>query len=323
MISKDQIEGKNILLRADLDIPFKNGKIESLYRLQMLIPTLKMCLKYGRHTCLIGHLGRPKDIDSEFSLNPIIEELKTLINQDINELISGFAPGDCWKGEYPLSVRENLRFDKREELLDREFALNLAKGADLYVYEAFAAYRPSSSLSLIPEVLPTTTGLQFDREISFLSSVLDQDAHPSLLLASGAKTDKLSIIQQIIPRFDKFLLGGKFSDTKYLLGDGMDLNEDYTNLILNAIAEAKTVVLNGPLGYFEDGVHSKATQVVFQALKNSQKTTVLGGGDTLAAINTLGFDYNDFTFVSTGGGAMLEFFAEGGHPLSKILAHKK
>jgi len=115
------------------------------------------------------------------------------------------------------------------------------------------------------------------------------------------------------------LLGGKFAIPEHLTSDGLDLNEEAISLFKKAISEAKTIVLNGPLGYYEDGIHAKATQEVLEALKNSQNTTVLGGGDTISAISALGFKYSDFGFVSTGGGAMLEFLATGTHPLLLVL----
>lgn len=319
MLTATEIKGKDILLRADLDVPLRDGRVENNFRLQALLPTLKLCLENARHTCIIGHLGRPEGADPELSLAPVLEELKRLLNQSIYFITSGFSPGECWTGESSLALMENLRFDSREEKIDMGFAELLSTGADLYVYEAFASYNPSTSLQIIPEILPTRTGLQFDREIATLGQALFHPVHPTLLLASGAKLDKLELLKSIMPKFDRALLGGKFASPNHLTPDGLDLNEEATALFLLAIADAKMVVLNGPLGYFEDGIHAKATKEVFQALKSSSAVTILGGGDTVAAIPALGFDYSDFSFVSTGGGAMLDFLALGTHPLLKIL----
>ena len=319
MVIPQEIKGKNILLRADLDVPVKAGRVENSFRLEALLPTLRLCLEHAHRTCLIGHLGRPDGNDQAFTLTPVYEELKRLINQDILFITSGFSPGECWTGESPFALMENIRFDPREESMDREFGQVLAQGADVYVYEAFASYNPSTSLRIIPELLPTLTGQQFDLEVTKLGSLLKTPDHPTLLLASGAKSDKLEIIRRIASKFDQVLLGGKFALPDHLTSDGLDLNESATSLFVKAISEAKTIVLNGPLGMFEDGVHSKATRAVFQALKDSKSYTVLGGGDTLAAIPALGFKYSDFGFVSTGGGAMLEFLATGTHPLLEIL----
>jgi phosphoglycerate kinase len=319
MLTATDLIGKNVLLRADLDVPIKDGRVGNSYRLEALLPTLKLCLENARRTCVIGHLGRPEGADPSFSLAPVREELKRLINQDISFITSGFSPGECWTRESPLALIENLRFDPREERLDRGFAEVLSQGAEIYLYEAFANYRPATSLQIIPELLPTHTGIQFDKEIATLNQVLQNPAHPTLLLASGAKLDKLELLKDIMPKFDRTLLGGKLASPEHLTSDGLDLNQNTTNLFLEVISQARTIVLNGPLGYYEDEVHSKATQAVLQALKTTSALTILGGGDTLDAIPTLGFAYSDFSFVSTGGGAMLEFLATGTHPLLKTL----
>ena len=322
MFTVAELKGKNVLLRADLDVPIKDGRVENNFRLVALLPTLKLCLENAHRTCLIGHLGRPESLDPAFSLAPIQEELKRLINQEILFITSGFSPGECWTGEFPISLMENIRFDPREESIDRQFAEELSQGADLYVYEAFASYNPSTSLQTIPEVLPTVTGLQFDREVTPLGGVLTNPTHPTLLIASGAKPDKLKTIKQIMSKFDHALLGGKFASPNHLTPDGLDMNEEATSLFKKAISEAQTIVLNGPLGYYEDGTHAKATKEVFRALKDSSALTILGGGDTVAAIPALGFHYSDFGFVSTGGGAMLDFLATGTHPLLEIVDKK-
>ena len=319
MLTATDLIGKNVLLRVDLDVPIKNGRVGNSYRLEALLPTLRLCLENAHRTCLIGHLGRPHGVDQGLSLTPVLNELKRLINQDISFITSGFSPGECWTGEDPLTLMENLRFDPREESLDRGLAQSLSLGADIYVYEAFAHYRSSTSLLIIPELLPTQTGFQFDQEVATFTKVLSHPQPPSLLLVSGAKLDKLELLKDIMPKFDRALLGGKFASPNHLTPDGLDLNDEATAHFIQAISQAQTVILNGPLGYYEDGLHAKATKEVFQALKSSSALTILGGGDTIAAIPTLGFAYTDFSFVSTGGGAMLEFLATGTHPLLDIL----
>lgn len=323
MLTTEDIKGKNVLVRADLDVPIKEGRVENSFRLEALVPTIKFCLEYARRTCIIGHLGRPEGADPKSSLLPVQEELKRLLNHDIYFINSGFSPGECWRGEIPLALMENLRFDPREEMVDGEFASLLSQGAELYVYEAFATYRDSSSLHKIPEVLPTRTGFQFDREVEALSKTLTSPEHPTLLLASGAKPDKLEIIKKITHKFDEVLLGGKFASPDLLTTDGLDLNEEGVSLFLQAISKAKTIILNGPLGQYEDKTHSTATKAILQALRDSEAYTVIGGGDTLAAVPALGFSYSDFSFVSTGGGAMLEYLATGTHPLLETLGVKE
>jgi phosphoglycerate kinase len=323
MFTKESIQNKKVLVRADLDVPFKGGSVANDYRLRALLPTLQLCLENAQKTVIIGHLGRPNGVDLSFSLAPVVEALKSLLNQPISLMPSGISPGEGWKGESPLVLLENLRFDPREEKLDRGYAQDLAKDADVYIYEAFATYRDSTSLTLIPEVLPTFTGFRFDMEVQALQKVLQSPLHPTLLLASGAKADKLEIIKRMSSKFDKVLLGGIFAQKEARTPDGLDLNAETTTLFLSEIAKAKTIVLNGPLGKYEDGVHGQATKAVLQAIIDSRAYSVLGGGDTLDALASLGFSNASFSFVSTGGGAMLEFLASGTHPLLEVLKNVK
>ncbi|HOX96357.1 MAG TPA: phosphoglycerate kinase [Candidatus Woesebacteria bacterium] len=323
MLTIENIQNKNVLLRADLDLPLKEGKVDNDYRLRSLLPTLKFCLQHARKTIIIGHLGRPAGEDPHFSLAPVAESLKRLLNQDIPLLVSGISPGERWGGESPLVLQENLRFDFREEKIDRGFAQELAEGADIYIYESFANYRNSTSLTLIPEVLPTFTGFRFDQEVATLKNVLSNPLHPTLLIASGAKQDKLEIINKITPQFDQTLLGGVLAPRTDRTPDGLDLTPETTSRFVGEIAKAKTIVLNGPLGAYEDGTHSQSTKVILQAIIDSGAFSVIGGGDTLAAIPFLGFSYASFSFVSTGGGAMLDFLAQGTHPLLEVLKNVK
>jgi phosphoglycerate kinase len=323
MITKEIVQAKKVLLRADLDISLKGGRVEDDYRLQAILPTIRLCLEYAQKTVIIGHLGRPDGQDLSFSLVPVQESLKRLLNRDIPLLPSGISPGDRWTGEAPLVLQENLRFDPREEKLDRGFAQDLAEGADIYVYEAFAAYRPCASLSLIPEVLPTYTGFRFDEEVYNLQKVLQNPVHPTLLLASGAKLDKFEIVRKIAPKFDKVLLGGVFARKEDRTADGLDLNDKATSLFVSEVNKAKTIVINGPLGKYEDGVHGLATKTVLQAVIDSHAYSVIGGGDTLAALPFLGLSNASFSFASTGGGAMLEFLSQGTHPLLEVLKNVK
>lgn len=320
MFKISEIQDKNVLIRADLDLPIVDGRAENNFRLKKLLPTLLECLKYAQKTCLIGHLGRPKDpSDPAFSLAPIRDELKRLINQDITMFNMGFSPGEWWKGESSIVLIDNLRGDSREENISSDFAKYLSTGADIYIYESFATYRPCTSLSLIPEVLPTRTGIQFDEEVKTLNNLLNEPGRPTLLIGSGAKKDKLEILNSLKGKFDLSYFGGVFAPSSDLTPDGLDLNDEGVSKVLSLISEAKTIVMNGPLGKFEDGIHDKATSVVLAALTDPQKYSILGGGDTLSAIPHLGFDYTQYGFVSTGGGALLEYLATGSHPLLAVL----
>jgi phosphoglycerate kinase len=323
MITKEELQGKKIIIRADLDVPIKGGQVENTFRLESILPTIELSLKHAHRTLLIGHMGRPEGEDPAFSLAPVQQWLKRRLNQDIPLITSGFSPGEWWTGEHSISLLENLRFFPGENAQDRGFASDISSGADIYIYEAFASYHSCASMRIIPEIVPTVTGIRFDLEAATLSKVTQNPAHPTLLIASGAKADKLKIIESLTPRFDSVLLGGKFARPEHLMSDGLDLNQPGIDSFIQAISQAQTIVLNGPLGKYEDHEHDKATRAIFQALKDSRSFTVMGGGDTLAAIPALGFDYADFSFVSTGGGAMLEFLASSTHPLLEVLKSVK
>lgn len=326
MITPALIQGKNILLRADLDVPIESGGVVNDFRLQALLPTLRLCLDHAASSLIIGHMGRPEGVDPLFDLKPVREWLENALHRSIFFIDSGFSPGEWVRGVNPLAMMDNLRFHPGENSLDREFARSLSAGSDIYVYEAFAAYNEAASLRKIPEFIPTYTGLQFDREVEELSKIVKSTDRPSLLIISGAKDDKRKYVDNLVDKlsgepgrmpFDEILLGGKFATG--LTPDGLDISKETIALFSEKIKSAKTVVINGPLGKFEDGLHITGTKAVFTAAISSAARVVIGGGDTLAAIPALGFSYSDFDFVSTGGGAMLEFLATGTHPILDII----
>lgn len=321
MITIDQIKDKRVLIRADLDVDVENGLVEDNFRLKKLLPTLNFCLQHADKVHLIGHRGRPKNGPSEeFSLIPVQKELERLINRPISFIPSGFSPEEWWKGEDQLSMSDNLRFDKREDSIDVDFARELVTGADVYVYEAFATYRPCTSLSLVPTLIPTYTGFHFDSEIQTLSGLLSNPLRPTLLVGSGSKPEKLALLKSIAPKFDNVFFGGVFAEKQDLTSDGLDINEAGWDKLKTLIDLSSTIVINGPLGKFEDGINAKSTSLLFGLLANSSKLVILGGGDTISAMNQLGFSDTQYGFVSTGGGGMLEFLSTGTHPLLTVLS---
>lgn len=337
MITPDLLKNKNILLRADLDVPIKEGRVANDYRLQALLPTLKLCLENAKSTLIIGHLGRPRlaeasegGPDPALSLAPVREWLEKALHQSIFFITSGYSPEKWAREQSPLALLDNLRFDRRELNSNRELANELCRGSDIYVYEAFAAYNQAASLQIIPEILPTSTGIQFDREVKTLIQITKNTARPSLLVLSGLKEDKKHFVDNFVDKFDKILIGGRLAASFHgstnpkiivagLTEDTYDIDDTSIARFSEEIKLAKTIVLNGPLGRFEDGTHTLGTKTVFEAIKNSSAFSVIGGGDTLAATPLLGFAYTDFSFVSTGGGAMLEFLVTGTHPLLEVL----
>lgn len=328
MIKGSLLTGKNVLFRADLDVPLESGKVANDFRLQALLPTLKLCLENAQSTLIIGHLGRPTGPDPSFSLKPVREWLERALNQSIFFISSGFSPGEWVRGQSPLAMFDNLRFHPGELTSDREFAKQLSAGSDIYVYEAFAAYNEAASLRIIPEIIPTYPGLRFSAEVEELGNIVKNRVSPSLLIIAGAKEDKVKYVDNLVDKFDEILVGGKLASIisphanivpASLTPDGFDIDQASITLFSGKIMAAKSVVISGPLGRFEDGQHAAGTKAILEAAKRSPARVVIGGGDTLAAIPALGFSYTDFDFVSTGGGAMLEFLATGTHPLLEVI----
>ena len=328
MLESSLIKGKNVLFRADLDVPLKEGRVENDFRLRALLPSLKLCLEHAASTLIIGHLGRPTGPDPSLGLKPVREWLERALNQAIYFIDSGFSPGEWVRGQSPLAMFDNLRFHPGELGNDREFAQQLSVGSDIYIYEAFAAYNEAASLRIIPEIIPTYPGLRFNAEVEELGNIIKNPVSPSLLVISGVKEDKKEFVDKFVDKFDEILVGGKLASLvsghanvipASLTADGYDIDQDSIDLFSEKIMTAKSVVINGPLGRFEDGQHTAGTKAILEAAKLSPARVIIGGGDTLAAIPALGFSYADFDFVSTGGGAMLEFLATGTHPLLEVL----
>jgi len=329
MINEEILQDKVVLVRADLDVPLEGERIVNEYRLECLLPTLELCLQHANKVFIIGHLGRPEGPDPKFSLLPVRKWLETALQQSISFVSSGFSPGE-WMGEKNKIVMfENIRFDKRELEDNFEFARILSSGVDLYIYEAFASYNDSTSLQRIPEILPTYPGLQFEREVEALNKIINTAKNPKTLILSGAKDDKKKFFDPLVSKFDDLLIGGKlatlipYRNSATLTEDGFDIDLKSIQKFIKVIKKSQTIVLNGPLGKFEDGTHYIGTKAILTAIKeNKDAFSVIGGGDTLSAIKMFGFNYSDFSFVSTGGGAMLEYMATGTHPLLEIIKHK-
>jgi len=324
MISSAKIKNKHILLRADLDFPLDDpSSLATNYRFQSLLPTLKLCLQHASKTLIIGHQGRPNKENTKQSLLDLKNPLETALHQPISFIKTPQGVGDWQKSTSSLGLLENLRFFPGEKNSNFHFAQQISQGSDFYLYEAFAHFHPSASIQKIPEILPTLTGSHFDREVDQLSRIFRHPQKPTLLILSGTKKDKLDLLPSLASTFDHVLIGGLLAKLASstpnitpatLTPDNHDIDSSSLKLFLKHIKQAQTIVLNGPLGLYEQG-YSQATQAIFSALKKSSAFTLLGGGDTLIALTSLSFTPQDFSFVSTGGGSMLNFLSTHTHPL--------
>jgi len=222
---------------------------------------------------------------------------------------------------------ENLRFDPREESNDEEFACQLSKLADLFVNDSFATcHRPHASMVGIPKFLPSYAGLQLEKEVEVLSKVMTNPKRPLAVLIGGAKLEtKVPVIDNFLGKAETILVGGKIgfdpSVEKYghtpldpvvlpvdFIGDKRDIGPETVKVFADIIQTAATIIWNGPMGMFEDPAYKEGTENIARAVVSSNAYKVVGGGDTVEVLRTLAL-LDKMDFVSTGGGAMLEFLS--------------
>lgn len=320
-IDELELNSKKILLRADLDIKLnQESTIETLelYRLEAILPTLRYLFEKNCEIYIAGHMGRPEgEVVDKLSTKPISILLEDLLKkrwgkEDVKQL--------------KMQMLENLRFDKGEEANDLHFAQHLAEGKDIYINEAFAgSHRSHASIVTLPKLLPRAAGFRFCEEVEKLSLLRENPAKPFVVILGGAKSDKLSYAWKLAEIADMVLIGGRLPeyipdnsevrvDVRFevagLIADKEEITIHSIESFEKHILEAKTIFLSGPLGKYEDEGHSMGTRRVFEAIKKSSAHKVAGGGDTIDAMKKFGI-FESFNWVSVGGGASLEFLANG------------
>lgn len=307
------LEGKRILLRLDLDLPSK-GKTFDTTRLEDGVQTIKFLLKKGvASITIISHRGRPKGPSAAYSLGPIEKLLRKHFKKDENSLIK---------------VAKNLRFDPREEKGSKAFAKELAKGQDLYVLDAFAtAHRDHTSITFLPQILPTYPGLQFEKELKAFTRVMVAPKRPFLVILGGSKLEtKMPLIEAFQNKADVILVGGKLAlearqkgikGRKVIIAElnkeGKDITQAAVDQFIRFIKAANTVIWNGPMGVFETAKYSQGTKQIAMAIDQASAFTLTGGGDTEAA-QTKYKAQSHVNHISSGGGAMLEYLIAGTLP---------
>ncbi len=333
-----EVRGKKVFLRCDLDVPLRNGQIIDDTRLIASISTVEHLLENGANVIVGGHLGRPEGSESEMSLLPIAKWFASEFPG--SSLIATQLGGtQAWKLKENLHILENLRFDPGEEKNDSAFTHKLAYISDLFVNEAFgSSHRAHSSIVGLPRLLPHFAGFHFIKEIKILSSLVENPRRPLTIIVGGAKIEtKLPLISRMHKFADYVLVGGELAendkelaivaheetpDKKSILliadltPDKKDITAHSSQNFSEVIKSSETIIWNGPMGEFETG-NDTGTKEVSQAIIESNAYKVAGGGDTLGYLNKEGTN-GKFSFVSVGGGAMLEFLS--GESLPGILA---
>ena len=331
-----RVDGKKVFLRTDLDVPIENGQIQDDTRLIDGLETLKHLLDNGAHVIVAGHLGRPEGKEEKFSLKPVANWYANKFNSAAKEGKIGEFEG--WQITPQFYLLENLRFHPEEEAnpstsSGQVFAQRLASLADIYVNDAFASsHRAHASIVGIAALLPHYAGFMLVREINVLATLMENPKRPLTVIIGGAKIEtKLPVVEKMHQIADYVLIGGLIADqTKTLLRVQHERTEnrksalivgdlvlDKTDMTANSIENflqivnlSQTVIWNGQVGITEGREHNPeiASAKLARGIAESGAYTVVGGGDTIGFLKKIGL-LEKFSFVSTGGGAMLEFLA--------------
>ena len=321
-----EVADKTVLVRADLNVPLEDGRVADDTRIRAALPTLELLLeREARAVRVCSHLGRPKGPEPAFEIEPVRRHLRSLLPDD------------------RVAVLENTRFDPRETQNDESFARELAEGCELYVNDAFgAAHRAHASTEAVARVLPAFAGLLLERELEMLGRLLAPVERPYIAIVGGLKVeDKLGVLENLAEYVDTMLIGGKMAEqlrehnpleapvrlpvdvvaaaefaehaeTRMVPWNevpdgwlGLDIGPETRSLFAEKIRGAKTVFWNGPMGVFEWERFAEGTKAVAEAVADCGGFTVVGGGDSVRAVNELGLA-DRISWVSTGGGASLE-----------------
>ncbi|MBA3561222.1 MAG: phosphoglycerate kinase [Actinobacteria bacterium] len=320
------VAGKSVLVRSDLNVPLEDGRVADDTRIQASLLTLRHLLDSDAAEVVVcSHLGRPEGPDPEFEIAPVAARLRELLSDD------------------RVRVLENTRFDQGETKNDPETAKRLAEGRDVFVLDAFgSAHRAHASTVGVAELLPAFAGLLLEQELEMLGRLLADVERPFVLVAGGAKVDdKLGVLVNLGQRADAVLIGGKMAEelrdenplpyeavlpddvvaasafeedaaTRVTAFDalpegwlGLDIGPETRERFAKEIGGARTVFWNGPMGVFEWPQFAEGTKAVAHAVAGVEGYTVVGGGDSVRALQELGLA-DDVSWVSTGGGASLE-----------------
>ena len=329
-----EVKGKTVLVRADLNVPIKEGEVVSDLRIKASVPTLEYLQKQGAKVVVVSHLGRPEGkVHPEMSLEPVAKALAKYLEkvsfvpeitgESVQKITAKMVPGR-------ILLLENLRFDPREEKNDEEFAREIVKatGAEVFVQDGFAVvHRAHASTEAVAKILPAYAGFLLEKEVTELTRVMENPEKPFVLVIGGAKVeDKQPLIEKFLPSVDKILVGGKIAADGYEADDAKiyvaeDFDEDGTGAKLDigpmatakfaeALADAKTVVWNGVLGKVEDPAYDAASTIVATVIgEKRDAVTVVCGGDTTGFLEKLQETHPslEYSLVSTGGGAALTF----------------
>jgi phosphoglycerate kinase len=389
-----QVKGKRVLVRADLNVPMKNGKVADASRIERQAPTIRELAEKGAKVIVLSHFDRPKGkVVPSMSLKPIAPALAKAVGRPV--AFAGDCVGDVAKTAVAklkpggVLLLENTRFHAGEEADDIAFAKQIAALGDIYVNDAFsAAHRAHATTEALARLLPSAAGRSMQAELEHLAKALTDPARPLMAVVGGAKVStKIALLENLISKVDVIVIAGAMANT-FLAAEGRNVGkslyeEDQLDLARKIVSAAtgagvviilpsdavvakelkpkarhrttdvfgvkddemildvgpatiaeftnrllgtRTVVWNGPFGAFETPPFDKGTvwaaKAVAARTKEGRLIAVAGGGDTVAALNHAGVA-GDFTYVSTAGGAFLEWLEGKELPGVEALAHSK
>ena len=359
------VNGKRVLVRVGMDMPIdEEGNITNVKRIVEGLPTIKYLLEHGaKQIIILNHMGRPKSkADKNFNHDKLAVKLSQQLGIKVTKL------NDCIDVKLPdkkIVLLENVRFYSEETENNEEFAKKLANLGDIFVNDAFSvSHRDQASVTGIPKFLQSCAGLLLERELKMMGKAMENPDKPFIGILGGVKIlDKIKVIENLLTKVDKLLLGGAMIFTFYkaqgknignskvdekgigiakkllknkkivlpvdvVIADKFDANAESKTVGIDSIPKewigldighetiknykeilknAKTVVWNGPMGVFEFEKFADGTREIAKFLSTLRATTIVGGGDSAAAVEKFGYA-DKLTHVSTGGGASLEFF---------------
>ena len=371
------LNGKRVFIRADLNVPVKDGKVTSDARIRATIPTLKLALEKGAKVMVTSHLGRPTEgeFKPEDSLQPVVDYLNEHLDVPVR-LVRDYLDGvEVNAGE--IVVLENVRVNKGEKKNDPELGKKYAALCDVFIMDAFGtAHRAQASTYGVAEFAPVAcAGPLLAAELDALGKALKEPARPMVAIVGGSKVStKLEVLNSLSKIADQIIVGGGIANT-FIAAAGhnvgkslyeadlipvakelaastdipvpvdvrvgtefsetapateksvtevkddesiFDIGDKSAEQLAEIIKNAKTVLWNGPVGVFEFPNFRKGTEIISHAIANSDAFSIAGGGDTLAAIDLFGIA-DKISYISTGGGAFLEFVEGKVLPAVEIL----
>jgi len=365
LMTEMDLAGKRVLIREDLNVPVKDGKVTSDARIRAALPTIEQALNAGAKVIVMSHLGRPTEGEfaEEFSMAPVADHLGGLLGRQVNVVKDWQQGVEVAEGE--LVLLENVRFNKGEKKDEDELSKAYASLCDVFVMDAFGtAHRAQASTHGVAKFAPEAcAGPLLAGELDALGKALDKPARPMVAIVGGSKVStKLTVLESLSDKVDQLIVGGGIANTflaasgsnvgKSLCEDDLipnakalmekcdipvptdvvvgqefsetaaaelkasgdvadsdmifDIGPDSSAQLAKILADAKTIIWNGPVGVFEFDQFGEGTKALSKAIAESDAFSIAGGGDTLAAVDKYEIA-EQVSYISTGGGAFLEY----------------